>query len=119
MKLFNKYIKISVIASIAFMQTSNAFASIFFLDNDNYIQICTSNGIKLISENRFNNSKKSFVKTKTMNCCLDIHSNFVINSYNFIKPNYLIAFQNNNHVNLSKSSDFNNLNSIRAPPRLI
>ena len=55
MKLFNKYIKIFVIASIAFMQTSNAFASIFFLDNDNYIQICTANGIKLISENGFNN----------------------------------------------------------------
>ena len=119
MKLFNKYIKIFVIASITFMQTSNAFAIIFSLNSVSYIQICTAKGIKLVSTDSFKDSKKSLVKAKPMNCCLDVQTNFIIDSYAFIEPNHLLSFHKNNHINLLKSLDFNNINSIRAPPLFI
>ena len=119
MKLFNKHIKIFVIASFAFMQTSNAFATIFSLSSNNFIQICTAKGIKLVSIDSIKDPKKSLVKAKLMNCCLDVQSNFIIDSYVFVEPNNLLSFYKNKNINLLKSSNFNNINSIRAPPLVV
>lgn len=118
MKLFNKYIKIIIIASIAFMQTSNALASIFSSDGDNYIQICTINGLKLVSSNSLADPENSFVKSELMSCCLDVHSNFIINSYTSINQNYFIYYQSGLYKNSLTSLSFKNKLSIRAPPVL-
>ena len=116
--MINRYIKIIIIASIAFMQTSNALATIFSFNGDNYIQICTVNGIKLVLSGSLKNSEKPFVKNELMNCCLDVHSNFIINSYTSIDQNYFIYYQTGIYKNLIKSLDFKNKNYIRAPPSL-
>tara|TARA_B110000240_G_scaffold58659_1_gene66715 strand:- start:41 stop:400 length:360 start_codon:yes stop_codon:yes gene_type:complete len=116
MKLFNKYIKIIIIASIAFMQTSNALASIFSSGGDNYIQICTINGLKLVSSNSLADPENSFVKSELMSCCLDVHSNFIINSYTSINQNYFIYYQSGLYRNSLISLNFKNKLSIRAPP---
>jgi hypothetical protein len=118
MKLFNKYIKIIIIASIAFMQTSNALASIFSSGGDNYIQICTINGLKLVSSNSLADPENSFVKSELMSCCLDVHSNFIINSYTSINQNYFIYYQSGLYKNSLTSLSFKNKLSIRAPPVL-
>ena len=116
MKLFSKYIKIFVIASVAFMQTSVALATVFSLGGDNYIQICTVNGIKLVSSESLKDSKKSFIQPELMNCCLDVHSNFIINSYTSINQNYFIYYQSGLYRNSLISLNFKNKLSIRAPP---
>ena len=116
MKLFNKYIKIIIIASIAFMQTSNALASIFSSGGDNYIQICTINGLKLVSSNSLADPENSFVKSELMSCCLDVHSNFIINSHASINQNYFIYYQSRLYKNSLTSLNFKNKFSIRAPP---
>ena len=116
MKLFNKYIKIIIIASIAFMQTSNALASIFSSGGDNYIQICTINGLKLVSSNSLADPENSFVKSELMSCCLDVHSNFIINSYTSTNQNYFIYYQSGLYRNSLISLNFKNKLSIRAPP---
>jgi hypothetical protein len=51
MENLRKYIKIFVITSIAFMQTSNTFATVFSLNSGNYIQICTADGFKFFLKN--------------------------------------------------------------------
>ena len=118
MKLLNKYIKIIIIASIAFMQTSNALALIFSSGGDNYIQICTINGLKLVSSNSLADPENSFVKSELMSCCLDVHSNFIINSYTSINQNYFIYYQSGLYKNSLTSLSFKNKLSIRAPPVL-
>ena len=116
MKLFNKYIRIITIVSIVFMQTGNALASIFSFGGDSYIQICTINGIKLVSSNSLADPENSFVKNELMSCCLDVHSNFIINSYTSTNQNYFIYYQSRLYKNSLASLNFKNKISIRAPP---
>ena len=119
MKLFSKYIKIFVIASVAFMQTSVALATVFSLGSDNYIQICTANGIKLVSSGNLKDSKESFIQPELMNCCLDVHSNFIITGYYTTEQKYFLNFSSYNYKNTSASADLKNKKSIRAPPILV
>jgi hypothetical protein len=119
MKLFSKYIKIFVIASVAFMQTSVALATVFSLGGDNYIQICTANGIKLVSSESLKDSKKSFIQPELMNCCLDVHSNFIIAGYSATEQKYFLNFLSYNYKNTSTSAHLKNKKSIRAPPILV
>ena len=116
MKLLNKYIKIITIVSIAFMQTGNALASIFSFGGDNYIQICTINGLKLVLSNSLADPENSFVKNELMGCCVDVHSNFLINSYTSTNQNYFIYYQSRFYKNSLTSLNFKNILSIRAPP---
>jgi len=119
MKLFSKYIKIFVIASVAFMQTSVALATVFALGGDNYIQICTVNGIKLVSSESLKDSKKSLIQPESMNCCLDVHSNFIITGYATTEQKYFQNLLSYNYKNTSTSSDLKNKKPIRAPPFLV
>ena len=101
------------------MQTSNALAAIFSINSDNYIQICSTNGIKLASIDSFKDSKKSLIKAELMSCCLDIHSNFIIGNYNNVDQKYFL----NSEIIVFKSTiklfDYKNKKSIRAPPALV
>ena len=119
MKLFSKYIKIFVIASVAFMQTSVALATAFSLGGDNYIQICTVNGIKLVSSESLKDPKKSFIQPELMNCCLDVPSNFIITDYAAAEQKYFLNFLSYNYKNTSTSAHLKNKKSIRAPPILV
>jgi len=118
MKIFNNYIRIFVICSIAFMQTSNALATIFSVNSDNYAQICTINGIKTVSIDSFKDSKKYLIKAELMNCCLDTHSNFIISNYNNVDQKYFLDNEIIVFKNIIKSFDYKNKKSIRAPPAL-
>jgi hypothetical protein len=101
------------------MQTSIALATVFSLGGDNYIQICMANGIKLMSSESLKDSKKSFIQPELMNCCLDVHSNFIITGYAATKQKYFLNFLSYNYKNTSTSSDLKNKKSIRAPPILV
>ena len=118
MKIFNNYIRIFVICSIAFMQTSNALATIFSINSDNYLQICTINGIELVSKDNLKDSKKSLIKAELMNCCIDVHSNFILSNYNNVGQKYLLDNEIIVFKNTIKSFDYKNKKSIRAPPAL-
>ena len=81
MKNLRKYIKIFVITSIAFMQTSNTFATVFSLNSGNYIQICTADGFKFLLKNNLGPIDYSDTKkVELMNCCLDVHSNILLSN---------------------------------------
>ena len=118
MKMLNNYIRIFIMCSIAFMQTSNALATILSINSDNYIQLCTTNGIKLVSIDSFKDSKKSLFKAELMNCCLDIHSNFIIGNYNNADQKYFLNSEIIVFKNTIKLFDYKNKKSIRAPPAL-
>ena len=118
MKIINKYIRIFVICSIAFMQTSNALATIFSISSNNYIQLCTINGIELISADSLKNSKKPLIKAELMNCCLDVQSNFIISNFNNVDQKYLLDHEIIVFKNTIESFDYKNKKSIRAPPAL-
>ena len=118
MQLINVQIKILLIASICFMQTSNALAAIFLNNSDVAVQMCTSNGIKTLYINNLGDSKKSFTKTELMHCCLDVHSNFIISNYNNVDNKYLLYLETIVFKNTIKPIDFGTEKTIRAPPVL-
>ena len=89
------------------------------LGGDNYIQICTVNGIQLVSPESLKDPKKSFIQPELMNCCLDVHSNFIITGYASSEQKYFLNFLSYNYKNTSTSSDLKNKKSIRAPPVLV
>ena len=120
MKNFRKYIKILVIASIAFMQTSNTFAAVFSLDSGNYIQICTADGFKSVLINNLGSIDSSNnKKIELMNCCLDVHSNILLSNNSLNKPIYLPTFNITNYKDIPENKNFKTKNYIRGPPRLI
>ena len=119
MKIPNNYIKIFVISSIVFMQASSTFAAVFSLNNDNYIQICTAVGIKLVSTDDLKSNNDSNYKTELMSCCLDVHSNFLVRNDGFNKPKYLRNFNVSNKKDISKIFFLKNKIYIRGPPNLV
>ena len=53
-----------------------------------------------------------------MNCCLDVHSNFILSNYNNVDQKYLSDHEIIVFKNTIKSFDYKNKKSIRAPPAL-
>ena len=120
MKNLRKYIKIFVITSIAFMQTSNTFATVFSLNSGNYIQICTADGFKFLLKNNLGPIDYSDTKkVELMNCCLDVHSNILLSNNSLNKPIYLPTFNIINYKDIPENKNFKTKNYIRGPPRLI
>jgi len=116
MSNMKKYIRIFVALSIVFMQSGNIYASIFLPKKDGYIQICTSNGIKFIKLGRFKDSDISYNEFNLMNCCLDIHKNFILDSYTSIQFSNFITFYGNSNIESEKILFYVSSKSIRAPP---
>ena len=110
-----KYIRIFLALSIFSMQTGNAFASIFLTKKNDYIQICTSYGIKFIKSEEFKDSDITYNRFNLMNCCLDINNSLIFNSYISVNFFGLTSFTGNKieaYKKLIKIIE----EHVRAPP---
>lgn len=110
----NKYFRFLLAIAIVHGYFNTTFSQIYNDTSSSFLKLCTADGIKFISSDTENQTSND--ATSIMHCCLDVHSNFIISSSFYNKPNYFIEFK----ISLPQISIQDKIYlskfSIRAPP---